>query len=70
MKEKVTIIIEDLDNFHNVTVALDNLFKRIFTHYVSRNDMNTAIKFVMTCSIYFGAILNELGYNGEDLKEF
>jgi len=70
MTEKVAITINNLDDFKGVTIALDNLFKRIFAHYVSRNDMNTAIKFVMTCAVYFGVILNELGYNADDLKEF
>lgn len=62
-KRRVSIIIENLDDTHNVLIALDNLFKTIIEYYIDKENLNSLAQFILTCSVYFGGLLTTLGYN-------
>jgi hypothetical protein len=69
MKERITITIKDLDDIQNVLKSLELLFTKLI-YYYEEKDMNKLITLVLSCSVWFGKILQILGINKDNLKEF
>jgi hypothetical protein len=68
MKEKITIVIEDLDDIQGVFKSLDILFKNIILYY-TENDLKKLNTFVLSISSYFGILLGLLGYKEDDFRK-
>jgi hypothetical protein len=66
-KRAINIHIEDLDDLDKLWVALDNLFRQILEYYID-TDFEKLVKFVLSCSVYFGKLLNILGYSEKDFS--
>lgn len=67
MKEKISIIIEDLDNVYSVLMSLELLFQKLIYYYMEK-DVNKLNIFALSISVYFGQILKMLGYSVDDFK--
>lgn len=55
MKEKIVLVIEDLDNYELVLVKLSDLFEKIILHYTDTN-WTRAVDFVLRCKGFFEVI--------------
>jgi len=62
MKERITITIKDLDDIQSVLESLELLFTKLI-YYYEEKDMNKLITLVLSCSVWFGKILQILGFN-------
>ena len=67
MKEKITITIENLDDIQSVSKSLTLLFQKLIYYYPEKDLHNLNI-LVLSCSVYFGKILQLLGYMEDDFK--
>jgi len=68
LKEKVTIVIEDLDDMNGVFKSLNILFRKIILYY-TENDLKKLDTFVLSISSYFGILLGLLGYKEDDFRK-
>jgi hypothetical protein len=67
MKEHITITIKNLDNIHSVLGSLELLFKKLMEYYADK-DLNNLKILIISCSVWFGMILQKFGYD-KDLEE-
>lgn len=68
MNEKIQITIQNLDDMKNVLTSLELLFSKLIYYYLNK-DINKLSIFVLSCSVYFGRILQILGWNNKDFEE-
>lgn len=68
MKEKVAIVIEDLDDIQKVLASLDLLFQKLIYYYLDK-DLSKLKLLIVCVSFYFGELLRMIGYDEDDLKE-
>lgn len=66
MKEKISFIIDDLNDYDKTMQQLFLLFEKIL-YYYSSNNLKNFIKFVQSCVIYFYQ-LNTLIDNSKEEK--
>lgn len=67
MKEKISITIENLDDIKSVSNSLSLLFQKLICYY-SEKDLHSLNILVLSCGIYFGKVLQLLGYDGDNFK--
>ena len=65
MKEKINIIIEDLDDIISVLKSIELLFQKLIYYYGETNVENLHT-LIVSCSVWFGKILQVLGYDDEN----
>ena len=68
MKEKLAIIIEDLDDIQKVLMSLDLLFQKLIYYYLDK-DLNKLRLLVVCVSFYFGELLKMIGYRDDEELE-
>lgn len=68
MKEKLTITINDISDIKGVLASLELLFQKLI-YYYAENDLDNLKVFVLSCSVWFGIILQKLGYDENDIEE-
>jgi hypothetical protein len=68
MNEKVTITIHNLDDVQGVLKSLELLFQKLIYYYAEK-DLNNLKILVLSCSVWFGMVLQKLGYSEDDFKE-
>ena len=69
MKEKIVIVLEDLDDIKKTLEGLILLFRKIIEYYIKLENKKKLYSFAVYCSIYFGNLLEELGFSEGDLKD-
>jgi len=65
MKEKIQITIENVDDIQNVLQSLELLFTKLIYYYAEK-DLQKLYTFVLGVSVYFGQILDIMGYRPEN----
>jgi hypothetical protein len=67
MKEKIVVVIESLDDMKKVLKCLELLFNQLVCYY-TRKDIKKLHIFAISGGAWFGRMLRDLGYKGEDFK--
>ena len=68
MKEKIQITIDNLDDIQNVLRSIGLLFQKLI-YYYAETDLQKLYTLVLNVSVYFGQILNMLGYRPENNED-
>lgn len=65
-KRKITISINDVNDYEATYRAIGNLLKTVLFYYLEKKDMKVFEDFVVGLATYFGAILKGLGYEEDN----
>jgi len=69
MKERIVIVLEDLDDIETTLKSLKIFFSKILQHYVNKQSADNLYTFILYCSIYFGNLLQDIGYKSDDEEQ-
>ena len=68
MKQKIQITIDNLDDMQSVLRSIELLFQKLIDYY-AEHDLKKLITLVLSCSVWFGKVLQILGYSEDDFGE-